>query len=182
MVNTNYKIEAIRYLLHENCILQGYYPLIPYKELLTERLMQMGCTRKNEATQLTDEELLHAGLPDMGLVGLFRKFLVMYDPKPQKLREINSVSKTPEEAEVFSMLYLLPGVKSTRARLYMQAGFDSLEKIAETSPEDLIGSCEAVITRECLVLKAPLLKEARTHIAVARAFTDGPGIQSRING
>ncbi len=175
MVNTDYRIEAISLLLNEDCILQGYYPLIPYKHELVEQLKLLGCARKSDVTRLDDEALLRAGLPDMGMVALFRRFLGMYDPKPQKLREIASVSEMPEEAAAFAELYLLPGVKSTRARLYMLAGFASLASIAEMEPECLIVACEETIVREQLALKAPLMKEARTHIAVARAFTDWRG-------
>ena len=174
MVNTDYRIEAISFLLNEDCILKGYYPLIPHKDRLLEQLKMLGCRRKSDAMQLTDEQLLcaGAGLPDAGIVALFRRFLAMYDPKPQKIREIAAVSQTPEEAAVFAELYLLPGVKSTRARLYRLAGFASLADIAETEPGCIIAACEEAIRREKLALKAPLMKEARTHIAVARAFTD----------
>lgn len=174
MVNTDYRIEAISLLLNEDCILKGYYPLIPHKDRLLEQLKMLGCRRKSDAMQLTDEQLLCVGLPDAGVVALFRRFLVMYDPKPQKMREIAAVSQTSEEEEAFEGLYLLPGVKSTRARLYMLAGFGSLEEIAAVTAESLIAACQQTIERECLNLKPPLLKEARTHIAVARAFTDWP--------
>lgn len=173
-MNTNYKTEAIGYLLNEDCILKGFYPLIPYRNILVENLTQRGCRRKSDAVKCTDEELLQAGLPDAGMVGLFRRFLVMYEPKVQKMREIASVSETPEEAEVFKELYLLPGVKSTRARLYKWAGYRTLADIAAVSAEEMIEACEKVIERNNLGLKAPLMKEARTHIAVARAFTDTP--------
>lgn len=172
MVNTDYRVEAISLLLNEDCILKGYYPLIPHKDRLIEQLKMLGCKRKSDAMQLTDEQLLCAGLPDMGMAALFRRFLVMYDPKAQKMREIASVSETPEEAEVFKELYLLPGVKSTRARLYMLAGFGSLTEIAAATAEGLMADCQQTIERENLDLKAPLMKEARTHIAVARAFTE----------
>lgn len=172
MVNTDYRIEAISLLLNEDCILKGYYPLIQHKDGLVEQLKMLGCRRKSDAMLLSDEQLLCAGLPDAGMVALFRRFLAMYDPKPQKMREIAAVSQTPEEAEAFEELYLLPGVKSTRARLYMLAGFGSLAEIAAGMAESLITACQQTIERENLTLKAPLMKEARTHIAVARAFTD----------
>lgn len=172
MVNTDYKIEAIDILLKEDCILKGYYPLIPYRDMLVERLKQMGCERKSDVQGLSDEALLQAGLPDTSMVALLRKFLMMYDPKPQKMRDIASVSKTQEETEAFKELYQLPGVKSTRARLYMRAGFATLADVAAVSPEGLIAACEQVIDKEQLALKAPLLKEARTHVAVAKALTD----------
>lgn len=175
MVNTDYRIEAISLLLNEDCILKGFYPLIPHRDSLLEQLKMLGCRRKSDVMQLTDEQLLCAGLPDVSMVDLFKRFLVMYDPKPQKMREIVAVSQTPEEAAVFAELYLLPGVKSTRARLYMLAGFGALEEIAALTAESLIAACQRIIERERLNLKAPLMKEARTHIAVARAFTDWHG-------
>lgn len=66
----------------------------------------------------------------------------------------------------------LPGVKSTRAMLYYKAGLCSLETIARSSVQDIIAKTEHVIKTEYLDLKVPLMKEVRTHIAVARAFTD----------
>ena len=171
MINTDYQIGAIDILLNENCILKAYDPLIPYKTAALEGLKALGCARKSDALKCSDEELLQAGIPE-GLLGLFRKFLTMYDPKPQKMREIAAASETPEEAQAFMALYLLPGVKSTRARLYMRCGFGTLEKMAAASPEGLIAACRQAIEKERLESKAPLMKEARTHIAVARAFTN----------
>lgn len=173
MFNADYPIGAIDFLLNENCILKAYYPLIPYKAIVLEGLKALGCARKSDALRCSDEELLQAGLPE-GLLGLFRKFLMMYDPKPQKMREVAAASETPAEEQTFMALYLLPGVKSTRARLYMRSGFGTLEEIAAASPEGLIATCWHTIEEECLDLKAPLMKEARTHVAVARAFTDRP--------
>ena len=130
-MNTNYKIEAIIILLKEDCILTGYYPLIQYKESLVCNLKKLGCITKSE--MLSDEELQQAGLPDIGLVNLFRRFLTMYDINPSKLKEIGKLDISPEEAEGYLELYHLPGVKSTRASLYYKAGFRSLEDIACSS-------------------------------------------------
>lgn len=171
MFNADYPIGAIDFLLNENCILKAYYPLIPYKAAALEGLKALGCARKSDALRCSDEELLQAGLPE-GLLEMFRRFLRMYDPKPQKMREIAAVSETPEEEQAFGELYALPGVKSTRARLYMRAGFATLESIAAVSAEELTGACQRAIERSALDVKAPLLKEARTHVAVARAFTE----------
>ena len=96
----------------------------------------------------------------------------LYDSKPTKFKEINSVCKTSEEIQSFQELYQLPGVKSTRAILYYKAGLCSLETIAQSSVQEIIEKTEHVIKTEKLDLKVPLPKEIRTHIAVARAFTD----------
>jgi len=88
------------------------------------------------------------------------------------LREIPAVCKTDEEIQSFRELYQLPGVKSTRATLYFKAGFPRLADIASSSPEEIIAKTENVIRNENLSLKVPLLKEVKTHIAVAKAFTN----------
>ena len=172
MLNTDYKIEAIKVLLNEDCILTRYYPLISYKDILVENLKKMGCYTKSDCMKLSEESLLDAGLMDIGMVHLFKAFLVLYDIEPAKLREISSVCKKDEDIQSFRELYQLPGVKSTRAMLYCKAGFRSLADIAISSPEDIIAKTENVIREENLVLKVPLMKEVKTHIAVARAFSD----------
>lgn len=172
MLNTDYKIEAIKELLNEDCILTRYYPLIPYKDILVDNLYKMKCYTKSDCMVLSEESLLEAGLTDIGMVKLFKAFLALYDINPTKLREISSICKTPEETQTFRELYQLPGVKSTRAMLYYKAGFRSLDDIAISSPQEIIAKIENIIREENLSLKAPLMKEVKTHIAVARAFTD----------
>ena len=172
MLNTDYKIQAIKVLLNEDCILTRYYPLIPYKNILVEKLSKMGCYTKSDCVNLSDESLLDAGLKDIEIVHLFKAFLGLYDINLTKLKEITTVCKNDEEMQAFRELYQLPGVKSTRATLYFKAGFRSLADIAVSSPQEIIEKTENVIRQENLGLKAPLLKEVKTHIAVARAFTD----------
>lgn len=172
MLNADYKIGAIKELLNEDCILTRYYSLIPYKYNLVENLNRMGCYTKSDCMKLSDKSLLDAGLPDIDMVKLFKAFLSMYDINPTKLREITSICKTPEETQSFRELYQLPGVKSTRAMLYYKAGFRSLDAIASSSPQEIIARTENIIRKENLSLKVPLMKEIKTHIAVARAFTD----------
>ncbi|MBR5800728.1 MAG: hypothetical protein IKY23_11795 [Lachnospiraceae bacterium] len=115
--------------------------------------------------------MLQMGLPDVDMVNLFRNFLVMYDVKPQKLREIEKVSSCEEEIKSFHELYLLPGVKEIRARLYYEAGYKFLADIAAVLPEQIIYDTGEVIKQKNLDLKVPLLKEVKTHITVAKAYT-----------
>ena len=171
-MNTDYKIEAMKGLLNEDCILARYYPLIPYKEKLVDGLHNTGCQTKSDCMGLSDEALLEAGLADIGMVQLFRAFLTLYDINPAKLKEITSFCQEKEEMQTFQELYQLPGVKKTRAMLYFKAGFRSLEDIAKSSPQEIIAKTGNIIREENLSLKVPLIKEVKTHIAVARAFTD----------
>jgi hypothetical protein len=171
-MNSDYKVEAMDILLNEDCVLQRYIPLIPYKHDIIKNLKKLGCYTKSECMKLSDHSLLDIGLTDMEMVILFRNFLSLYDVKPTKLKEINSICKTPEEMQSFQELYQLPGVKSTRAMLYYKAGLRSLEIIAHSSVREVIEKTKYVIKTENLDLKVPLMKEVRTHIAVARAFTN----------
>lgn len=167
----NYRIDAINVLLNEDCILTRYYPLIPYKEMLTEYFTHVGCPTKNECIVLSNEELLLSGLPDINTANLFRRFLALYDVNPQKFKEIESICQASEESDAFHELYMLPGVKATRAMLYFKSGYRTLKAIASSSVEEIISKAEEVIKEERPDLKVPLVKEVKTHIAVAKAFT-----------
>lgn len=171
-MDSNYKIEAITILLKEDCTLTKFHPLIPYKDSLVRNLKKLGCITKSDCKKLSEEELQQVGLPDTGLINLFRGFLTMYDINPSKLKEISKLDVLPQEADSFRKLYHLPGVKSTRAGLYYKAGFKSLEDIAGSSVVEILEKTAKVIKEENLNLKVPLVKEVKTHIAVARAFTD----------
>lgn len=171
-MNTNYRVEAIAFLLNEDCILQRFHPLIPYKNQLIMQLKSMGCQSKADCQALPDASLASAGLSAPALIPLFRAFLGLYDPKPAKCREIDSFSIPEEDKAILRELYHLPGVKKTRAMLYKQAGFPSLISIARSSAQEIIAKTESLIKRDHLPCKAPLMKEAKTHIAVARAFTE----------
>ena len=116
-MNTDYKIVAIKVLLNEDCILTRYYSLIPYKDILVENLNKMGCHTKSDCMKLSDESLLEAGLSDSEMVRLFRAFLVLYDIKPAKLKEITTVCKNEEEVQSFKELYQL-GKKHESAALF----------------------------------------------------------------
>ena len=167
----NYKIEAMDVLLSEDCILQRYFTLIQYKEMLIENLIKNHYFSKAECMELPDEILIEMGLPNDEVVRLFRNFMVMYDVKDSKFKDIKDIAANEAEADSFRELYLLPGVKAVRAKLYYDANYKSLSKIASAFPEQIIRDTSKVILQKGLKLKAPLPKEVRTHIAVAKAFT-----------
>lgn len=170
-MNADYQVEAINILLNEDCILKRFVPLIRYREKLVQGVQQLGCRTKSDCLRLSDDNLFLIGLPDTSMIQMFRRFLVMYDIDPKKLKEIERSNCTPEEAAVFRELYHLPGVKLTRARLYYLAGFRSLADVACVESDEVIRRTTVVIQQGGLSLKPPLPKEVRTHIAVAKAFT-----------
>lgn len=167
----DYKIEAMDILLNEDCILQRYFPLIQYKKILIKNLIRNHCFSKSDCMGLSDEFLIEMGLPDYEAAGLFRNFMVMYDVKDSKFKDIKEIAANGSEADSFRELYLLPGVKAVRAKLYYDADYKSLDKIASAFPEQIICDTSKVILQNGLKLKAPLPKEVRTHIAVAKALT-----------
>lgn len=165
-IGMDYRIEAIDILLNEDCILQRYFPLIRYRDVLVKNLLMHGFCTKTECMELSHESLIEMGLPDCGMAELFRKFLTMYDVKESKFREI------ADGDEALRELFLLPGVRTVRARLYYEAGYTSLDRIAHACPDDIIQDASAVIFEKGLEMKAPLPKEVRTHIAVAKVLTE----------
>ena len=171
MIDTNYRIEAFRYLLDKECLPEKYYPLIPFKEEMISQFHRMGYQTKNEIADLSDAELRNAGLREEGLIDLLRRFLRLYDPKPQKFRELEKPDPESQMKLSFKELYYLPGVKQTRALLYFYAGYDSLADIADADPKDILEKTARAISEHQLSCIVPLPKEVRTHIAVAKAFT-----------
>ena len=106
----DYKIEAIDVLLCEDCILPRYVPLIPYKKTLLDNLIRNHRLSKSECMTLSDDDLIEMGLPDEELAKLFRSFLVMYDVKPGKFKEIAAVAANEDEKKsiyIFAALHLL---------------------------------------------------------------------------
>lgn len=168
----DYRVEAFEILLNADCILQRYDLLIPYKKILIENLRKINCSTKNECIALPNETMLEIGLPNLEAVNLFKRFLVMYDVKDSKFKEIDSIAANAAEAAAFRELYLLPGVKSARALLYYNSGYSSLRTIASALPEQIIRDTSDLIHRKGLHVKAPLPKEVRTHIAVAKTLTE----------
>lgn len=67
-----------------------------------------------------------------------------------------------------SDLARLPGVKGIRARLYYDAGVDTVEKLAAWQPDDLLVMTADFVQRTGFAGIAPLPKEVSSTIANAR--------------
>lgn len=167
----NYKLEAIDLLLNENCVLNRYYPLIPWKKELIEYCKNAGVSSKEECLAKFDTLLLFKLLINEHLVMLFRHFLTMYDAKASKFTNIKNLKISDDEKTSYMSLYLLPGVKETRARLYYLAGFRTIQDFAEMNPNEMLSILERTIKDNKLNVTLPLPKEIRTHIVVAKVYT-----------
>ena len=126
MIDTNYRIGALEYLLDKDCLPEKYYPLIPLKHNLILRSRGTGYQTKNDLEVLSDAELSSFGLSEESLIGLLRRFLKLYDPKSQKFREIEKFDLSEKEILAYRELYYLPGVRQTRASLYYLSGYKTL--------------------------------------------------------
>ena len=171
-IDTNYKIEALEYLLDKECLPEKYDPLIPFKKNLITQSHSMGYQTKKDIADLPDAEWVRFGLQDENTIRLMRRFLSLYDPRPQKWKEIEKLDLSEKEKLAFQELYYLPGVKQTRAALYYGSGYDSLKRIAEADWKEILEKTALTISAKQLPCIVPLPKEVRTHIAVAKAFTE----------
>lgn len=170
-MDTNYRIEALDYLLDKSCLAERYYPLIHFKHELIIQAKRLGYKTKNDLAVLSDAGLSKLGISDEGTVGLFRKFLTLYDPNPQKFKKIEKLNIEADARLAFRELYYLPGVKYIRALLYYLAGFKSLKSVAEADAEEIRSKTALAIAANQLSCIVPLPKEVHTHIAVSKAFT-----------
>ncbi|MCQ2793497.1 MAG: hypothetical protein MJ221_03700 [Bacilli bacterium] len=162
----DYKIDAIKILLNEDCILSRYFPLIPYKVQIIEFAKKSNIKTKNELSEMDTINVFN----DESLNNLFKRFLVMYDNE-YKLRFLSKLNLDNNRLSAYKELFLLPGVKETRAELYYLSGYKNLLSIANSTSEKILEDVQKVIIDNNLSLKLPLDKEIKTHIAVANAFT-----------
>lgn len=167
----NYRVEGMRLLLQEDCILNRYHPLVPHREALVAQLLDHGCVTRDDCLTLTDAELVACGLP-AELTGLFRRFLRLYDSKSKGLRVLPDASAcSGEDQAALLELMRLPGIKAKRAQLYHYCGL-RLADFAAADAELLRRRIAEIIARDGLPFAPPLPKELRTQIAVARVFTE----------
>ena len=91
---------------------------------------------------------------------------------PQRRKALAKQARIPLEAVVELVklcdLSRLPGVKGIRARLYYDAGVDSVEKLASYEPEQLLTQTREFVVRTGFEGIAPLPKEVSSTIANAR--------------
>jgi hypothetical protein len=80
--------------------------------------------------------------------------------------------KVIEEFVKLSDLARFPGVKGIRARLYHDAGFDTMEKFRSVTPEELLKVTREFVENTGFDGIAPLPKEASSTIETAKKLPD----------
>lgn len=83
-------------------------------------------------------------------------------------REIEVPVEYILELVKLSNLARIPGVKQVRARLYYEAGLDTLEKMAKWNPEEMREMLKEFIEKNNFDGKVPLPKEAVMTVTLAR--------------
>lgn len=91
---------------------------------------------------------------------------------PDQRRELAIKTNVPEEV-IFELVKLsdlarLPGVKGIRARLYYNAGIDTVEKMAEQNPDTLLVAMREFVKETGFEGIAPLPKEIESSINTAK--------------
>ncbi len=163
-MNDNYYMDDLINSLEKDIVMERYFPLIPYKEELTNIMNKAGAVRKDQISDAVIEDIRMMLGDDISR--LFARFIHIYDFNKSKLREIKGCLGT-KDYDSLSALLRLPGVRCLRAELYFGSGV-TLEVLAEKSTEDIRNMVGDYIKRENRSEIIPQPKEVNCHRAVAK--------------
>ncbi len=153
-----------------------YFRLIGNSELagLASRLREQRILKTRTSTALKEfpglnPEYLRA-LADFGIRNTeqMRKHASSPSQREKLAREVDVPLKTIVEIVKLSNLSRLRGVKGIRARLYYDAGFDTIEKLAASEPEKSLKKLKKFVEKTGFDGIAPLPKEIASTIEQAK--------------
>jgi hypothetical protein len=146
---TNEEMRQLARLLREQRIKRKHFLLKDFRSISPE------CVEKLAEIGIRDvHQMLEAGRTESGRIELSQRAGVSLDHILELVR--------------LSDLARIPGVKGIRARLYLDAGVDSIEKMAKWEPDDLREMVVRFVERTEFDGIAPLPAEARFTVAQAR--------------
>lgn len=97
-------------------------------------------------------------------------------------KEISERCGVPPEAIMellrLSELSRIPGIKGTRARLYYEAGIDTLEKLAQWDPEEMREMLVEFVGRTGFKGVAPWPREAEYSVEAAKRLVRGENVKA----
>lgn len=143
------EMRTVTAALREERISRAPFPLADFRGVAAEDSARLAAAGIRNVTQM-----LAAGRTPAQRVALAQKTGV-------SLRAIEDLVKLSDLARI-------PGVKGIRARLYVDAGFDTLDKLAACETEALRAALIEFVTRTGFEGIAPLPKEAAFTVAQAR--------------
>ena len=160
-MDDNFYLSDLLEALRADVVLERYFPLIPHRAALDAAFRARGLVLRDEVTAPVLDSL--RGDFDDETLRLLTRYLHLYDFSKAKLRELRGL---PDEAAL-SELVRLPGVRRTRAEVYLRSGV-TLEVLAEKSTAEIRDMVRAYLTQEGRTETVPFPKEVNCHRAVAK--------------
>lgn len=153
----NIAVASLDVLLNEDTTLKRFYPLIPMKEALMERLPAVGIKDKYDFLDRADRLPELAGMLHLNVeaLRLFESFLHLHDFVDRRLRDVESVSASFRES------LALGGVKSSGEYLLL---------CMNGTPEKLAGDYGAKeeevrkLFSLCDLMRLPGVKDVRASL------------------
>ena len=154
----NFKIRDMQFILNEDTTLKRFYPLLPAKEVLIERLLQNGIVLKSQYDEFFSSDINKlkkiTGLEQEKL-GLFHALLHLHDFKNRSLRELKSMNSNVLET------VLLQGYKKsfdvlTLASEKSEQEMSKILQISVPEVQQLIGLCQ--------LMRLPGVKDTRASL------------------
>lgn len=182
----NYKLIDMIDGLELDSVISRFYPLIENKEKLLSLFKKNNMIYKNDVNL----EMLSSDFSQTTLNLLFL-YLHLYDYKKRSIREfeendqmlLSSLSYkstydilSDEREDISELVRIkqlanlmrLPGVKYIRANLYYLTGFKDFRSFFKYNPQTIQEIISDYIIKNNRNEHVPLLKEIKTHVAVAR--------------
>lgn len=163
-MNDNYYLDDLISSLKKDVVLKRYYPLINYKEELTDILKKAGVVRKNQVSENVIEDISKVLGKDIS--NIFARYIHIYDFNKAKLKDIKDYLGT-KEYDSLAELLRLPGVRLVRAKLYYNSGV-TLNVLIEKTSEEIRDMISDYIKREFRQEIIPQPKEVKCHKEVAK--------------
>lgn len=161
--------------------LQYYFSFIENKELLkhSQRIREAYTAKKRKPFKLRNFQGANLDLIEkLADMGIHSVDDMLQQGKTRKQREDIASKTGVTQGEILELAKLadltrLGAVKAVRARLYYDAGFDTIAKIAEVTADELIKVTSEFIERTGFKGIPPLPKEAENAVKTARNLSVG---------
>lgn len=154
----NIKIEDMRIILNEDTTLTRYYPLIPLKNIIIERLTANGILLKSQYDEIYDSDIERirkiTGMMK-GIDECFHSALHLHDFKNRNIKELKSVN-----SDVIAKA-LAYGYKKTLdiIKLSSEKNEDEISELLNISGTDIRKLCAM-----CHLMRLPGVKDTRASL------------------